>query len=232
MAINLNHKRYGAQFNAFVDFASTQRNPGWIACIEGQKPGLGLLGPDGQPRKIAAKDWDGCGQFLRGKDSRTINNDVRKLFLDTVLAVCGVSKIEELPPAVLAVMKAEDYGKGRPLTARRITAVTNAIKSVAEMEKAQPVEKARYSEPFYLSGLSKDLKDKFMSFYSAKLDGFAENGGPSKQEFDYVLSTLFNRMKGIMRKTLLELLVSGKIEIPVVDGELPEKRHGQGNHRS
>ena len=72
----LNHERYGAQFNAFVDFASTQRNPGWIAC-----------------------------------------------------------------------------------------------------------------------------KDSFMSFYSAKLDGFAENGGPSKKDFDNVLSTLFNRTKGIMRKT-------------------------------
>ena len=39
MAIDLNHLQYGAQFDAFVDFASTQRDPGWIACIEGQKPG-------------------------------------------------------------------------------------------------------------------------------------------------------------------------------------------------
>ena len=221
MAINLNHERYGAQFSAFVDFASTQRNPGWIACIEGQKPGQGMLGPDGQPRKISAKDWDGCGQFLRGKDSRAVNNDVRELFLNTVLAVCGVSKIDELPPAVLSVMKAEDYGKGRPLTARRITAVTDAIKSVAKMEEARPAAKARCDEPAYLSGLSKDLKDKFMSFYSAKLAEFEENGGPSKKDFDNVLSTLFNKTRGIVRKTLLELLVSGKIEIPVVDGELP-----------
>ena len=27
MAIDLNHLQYGAQFNAFVDFAATQRNP-------------------------------------------------------------------------------------------------------------------------------------------------------------------------------------------------------------
>ena len=46
MAINLNLDRYGAQFNAFVDFASTQRNPGWIACVEGQKPGQGMLGQE------------------------------------------------------------------------------------------------------------------------------------------------------------------------------------------
>lgn len=49
MAIDLNHDRYGAQFDAFVDFASTQRNPG---CVEGQKP----------------------GQFLRGRDSRATNS--------------------------------------------------------------------------------------------------------------------------------------------------------------
>lgn len=77
MAINLNLGKYGAQFNAFVDFASTQRDQGWIACVEGQKPGQGMLGSDGQPRKITAKEWDGCGQFLRGRDSRAVNNDVR-----------------------------------------------------------------------------------------------------------------------------------------------------------
>ena len=27
MAINLNHEMYGAQFNAFVNFATTQRDP-------------------------------------------------------------------------------------------------------------------------------------------------------------------------------------------------------------
>ena len=52
----------------------------------GARPG----GPDGRPRNIAAKEWDGYAQFWRGKDSRTVNNEVRALFLRTILGVCGV----------------------------------------------------------------------------------------------------------------------------------------------
>ncbi len=53
---------------------------------------------------------------------------MRGLFLRTVLAVCGVKKMEDLPPAVLDVMRKDDFeADGRPLTVRRIRAVTNAI---------------------------------------------------------------------------------------------------------
>ena len=54
-----------------------------------------------------------------------INNDVRGLFLRTVLAVCGVNRIDDLPPAVLDVMRKNDFeADGRPLTVRRIRAVS------------------------------------------------------------------------------------------------------------
>ncbi len=133
MAINLNIDKYGAQFSAFVEFAASQeKHENYIARIETQRPELGLVGLDGKSRKIAAKTWDGYGQFLRSKDSRTINNEVRDLFLTTILGVCGVSSVEELPPAVQAVLKADDYdGKGRPLTVRRIKAVTEAVKDAS-----------------------------------------------------------------------------------------------------
>ena len=133
MAINLNIDKYGAQFSAFVEFAASQeKHENYIARIETQRPELGLVGLDGKSRKIAAKTWDGYGQFLRSKDSRTINNEVRTLFLNTILGVCGVSSVEELPPVVQAVLKADDYdGKGRPLTVRRIKAVTEAVKDAS-----------------------------------------------------------------------------------------------------
>ena len=132
MAINLQIDKHGAQFSAFVEFASSQSHENYIACIEGQKPGLGAPRPDGRPRDIAAKKWDGRGQFLRGKNSRAVNNEVRTLFLRTILGVCGVRSVAELPPGVQAVLKADDYdGKGRPLTVRRIRAVTEAVKAAA-----------------------------------------------------------------------------------------------------
>ena len=132
MAINLQIDKHGAQFSAFVEFASAQKHENYIACIEGQKPGRGVPGPNGRPRDIAAKKWDGRGQFLRGRDSRAVNNEVRTLFLRTSLGVCGVRSVAELPPGVRAVLKADDSdGKGRPLTVRRIRAVTEAVKAAA-----------------------------------------------------------------------------------------------------
>lgn len=219
MAINLNLEKYGAQFNAFAEFAAAHKNQDWVVRIEGQ----GLLGANGEPRRIVAKNWDGAGNVLRFSGSRAVNNDVRSLFKETVLAVCGVRRLEDLPPSVLAVMKKDDYdGKGHPLTVRRITAVTDAIKSAARIEEAHPAIEAKHETPTYIIGMNSEVKKKFMSFYSEKLDAFAETGGPSKEEFDNVLSTLFNKTRGIKNRTLVELLTSGKIAIPVVDGKLPE----------
>ena len=136
MAIELNANQYAAQFSAFVKFAG-HNNQGFVARIEKQKPDNNLLdpdnpgklvGPDGQARNIVAKSWDGSGQVLRGKGSRTVNNEVRELFLKTILGVCGAKKVEDLPQSVQDVLKIEDFdGKGHPLTARRIKAVTKAV---------------------------------------------------------------------------------------------------------
>ena len=132
MAINLNHLQYGAQFKAFTDFAAGQRNQDTIVRLEG--PGQGLPGPNGEPRVILAKQGDGYGHVWRNDDSKAINNNVRDLFLRSILAVCGVARIDQLPENVQAVMKADDYRGGHPLTARRITAVKNAIDASIQAE--------------------------------------------------------------------------------------------------
>ena len=138
MAIDLNTKTYGEQFNAFVNFASKNRNLGNVARIGETRAGTDLLGKNGEPRTIVAKDWDGSGQFWRFSSSRKVNNEVRDLFLKTILSVCSVDKIEELPQHVQDVLKAEDFnGKGRPLTARRIKAVTDAVLAAAGLTEAK-----------------------------------------------------------------------------------------------
>ena len=61
---------------------------------------------------------------------------MRKLFLDTVLKICGVEKVKDLPPAVRKVLNEGDFGNaGHPLSARRIQAVTEAIR----VEAAGPI---------------------------------------------------------------------------------------------
>ena len=139
MAINLNDSLYGAQFKAFADFAAGQRDQGTIVRIEGQ--GQGLPGPNGEPRVIVAKQGDGYGHTWRNDDSKAVNDNVRALFLNSVLAVCGVDRVDQLPANVRAVMKENDYGGGHPLTARRITAVKRAIDASFQAEATNALDK-------------------------------------------------------------------------------------------
>lgn len=91
-----------------------------------------LKGADGKPRKIVAKGYDGYGHVLRKQDSKDINDNIRTLFMNTVLDMFGVKNDKELPKAVRDAMITKDYNKGRPLTARRIIAVSKAIAKVAD----------------------------------------------------------------------------------------------------
>ena len=139
MAINLNLDKYGAQFNAFVNFAQSANDENTLACIGGGA----LLDPDGKPRTIVAKTDDDRIKslwknqfFSRNDNQERLNNAVRDLFKETVFKVCGAKSFRDLPQAVRDVMKEKDYGAdgGHPLSVRRILAVTNAIKAIAGEE--------------------------------------------------------------------------------------------------
>ena len=107
-------------------------------------------------------------------------------------------------------IKNGEVKSGKPLTQRRITAIVDAARAKGKAAAEGP----KREEPIYIAlDHSKEDKQKFMSFYNAKLDGFEKNGGPSKEEFDNVLSTLFNKVKGTSRTALVELLANGKIAI-------------------
>ena len=137
MAINLNHAQYGAQFTEFVNLAA--RNAGDQNSIvsldehERERAPEQLLGPNGEARVISVKDGDTIrpllgARFGRSAENKALNNQIRNLFLETVLKVCGVRTAEELPESIRTAMKLKDYdNKGHPLTVRRITAVKAAI---------------------------------------------------------------------------------------------------------
>ena len=77
----------------------------------------------------APKSGFGLLRF-RGKDQQALNNATRALFKQTVLDAFGVKSEDELPRSVKNAMELSNYhNKGRPLTARRVMAVVNAIRT-------------------------------------------------------------------------------------------------------
>ena len=124
MAIDINN----INFKMFTNFAATAKQSA-RAQFESK------LVPDGEVRTIkAAGGLDFVGNVGRLSKYKTTNDSVRRLFRETVAGMFGCE--EDIPDSVLKVMKLEDYGKGKPLTARRITAVKNAIEAFAKDDNA------------------------------------------------------------------------------------------------
>lgn len=104
----------------------------------------------GNQRNIVAKTGDTANSaiahlFSRDKNSKAANNEVRNLFLQTVLDMFGVKTTEELPESVRKAMRLKDFdGTGRPLTVRRITAVKSAIDANIVKEMRSSIYKKLY----------------------------------------------------------------------------------------
>ena len=64
---------------------------------------------------------------MRSGSLKETNDRVRELFRQTVADMFG--GVERIPESVLKAMKLEDYGKGKPLSARRINLVKAAVES-------------------------------------------------------------------------------------------------------
>jgi len=126
MTVNLNN----AQFNQFVQFAESQANPGKSEAIARVAGGRDALAG----RTITASDTDHVRGWLswgtRSGADATENNDVRALFREAVFSMFGGEA--NVPDSVKTAMRLEDYDKGKPLTARRIIAVRDAVLQVAD----------------------------------------------------------------------------------------------------
>ncbi len=118
MALDING--YNATFKAFTDFAAKSIEAGEKKAIARADGTGGLANRTIQP---ASGDW--VGRIGRSNESRDANNITRGLFKQAIIDMFGGEK--NIPKSVLDAMRMQDFDKGKPLTARRIIAVKNAI---------------------------------------------------------------------------------------------------------
>ena len=123
MPIDING--YSDAFRAFTDFAEKSIEAGKgkaVARVGTEVNGAGPL--EGRTITAAKRDWVGIG-IGRLKSLKDANNVARDLFRKAVVDMFGGET--RIPTSVLDAMKMSDYGKGKPLTARRIMAVQQAV---------------------------------------------------------------------------------------------------------
>ena len=115
------------QFSKFVSFAEEQQAKGKKTAIASMSDVIARGGTTLEERGITITDktdWVGM-VLIRGADTQAVNNEVRALFKKTIIQMFGGE--QNIPESVKAAMLLKDYGCGKPLTARRIIAVRNAI---------------------------------------------------------------------------------------------------------
>ncbi|MBR3221665.1 MAG: hypothetical protein IKF72_05465 [Kiritimatiellae bacterium] len=115
------------QFNKFVSFAQEQIDRGERKAIATKGDVLVGGGTPLEERRISTTDNGDfvCKSIFRGRDTKKVNNEVRALFMKTIAEMFGGER--NIPESVKTAMLLKDYGKGKPLTARRIIEVRDAI---------------------------------------------------------------------------------------------------------
>ena len=121
---------YSTNFQKFVDFANK------AYATKGEDTVVRFTGmPKG--------DYKGTfASFLRTSEMKTANDQVRDLFLKSIADMFGGER--NIPDIVRDNMRLEDFGKGKPLTARRINLVRIAIDTLGggKFSDGASVEKA------------------------------------------------------------------------------------------
>ena len=123
MALNIPDN---SQFAQFVRFASSEN----LTNGENSVARLDTTNALGNRTIKAAVKGDSVHALIRSSAAKKANNEVRDLFRKAVCDVFGGES--KIPESVKEAMALEDYGKGRPLTARRILAVRAAIDAVKD----------------------------------------------------------------------------------------------------
>ena len=128
-----------SQYKQFVAFANRAKDSDFVQV--GEEVTDLRRGELAHCKIVAKSSWDFVGNVGRGKTSRATNDAVRDLFKDTILKMCGVTSEERLPESVRNAMKLDKFGKGKPLSARRIRAVDTALKAeiARRSEQAGPL---------------------------------------------------------------------------------------------
>ena len=129
MALDING--YNATFKAFTDFAAQSVNAGDAKAIA-RAGGEGALAG----RTITAAQGDSLRhifKWTRSEANQAANNIARDLFKKAIIDMFG--GVKNIPASVQKAMLMSDYGKGKPLTARRIMAVKTAIDATGVMKQ-------------------------------------------------------------------------------------------------
>ena len=174
MPIDVNS--YNAQFRQFVDFATQAHKSGSdskIAQIGTAGRGVDGANPLAGRTIVPKSQWDFVGNIGRLAASRATNDSVRELFRSTIVDMFGGES--KVPQGVKDAMKLADYGKGKPLTARRILAVSAAV--TAEVAKLNQAKSAALSDGFTKTEV--ETMSKVAGFYSeatgcTRLEAFQE----------------------------------------------------------
>ena len=119
MALDING--YNAAFKAFVDFAQQKMDAGETKAVARGEVQDKVF--DG--RVIKAATTDEAYAFTRSADEKYFNEVAREQFKRAIIDMFGGES--NIPENVRKAMLLGDYGSGKPLTARRIMAVKNAI---------------------------------------------------------------------------------------------------------
>ncbi|MBQ7607577.1 MAG: hypothetical protein IJU76_06360 [Desulfovibrionaceae bacterium] len=129
---------YSTQFNNFVAFANQEIGSGGGKKSVATLDGIRALGE----HTIKASSQDHVGYFRRSQEMKDVNNEIRTIFKNAIAEMFGGEK--NIPKSVKDAMQLSDYDKGKPLTARRILAVKQAIDtdSVAKLRVFKSADSA------------------------------------------------------------------------------------------
>ncbi len=190
MPLELNN----ATYKAFTDFASQAKvSDRTIASIDDKNLIKNESNLDSKTI-VASKNWDFIGNIGRFADKQKANNDVRALFRQSIIDMFGGEAL--IPESVKTAMKLEDYGKGKPLSARRIRIVKAAIDAVKDdmkpikMDKATAQKMLKESETFL--GVSLDVYNEANDIATNWLVNFGQ-GMPAKTArllSNYIVGTI------------------------------------------
>ncbi|MBR0505206.1 MAG: hypothetical protein IJJ84_07335 [Kiritimatiellae bacterium] len=135
MRIMMTQDQAVAQFRTFESLAKSAIKDRSVVEAKGDAPGAIS---DIRPKST----FDFIGHIARSETSKSTNETVRNIFKTTIIKMFGGTDDNDLsclPDSIRDALKFDDYGKGKPLSARRIRAVMTAVDQVVS-ERAESVE--------------------------------------------------------------------------------------------
>lgn len=140
MGVIINQQNVNQMTNLFADFAKAE-------IAKGNEGAVAYLFPGHSTHLVMSLDKPIFAAMkhggLRSDADRNVNNYVRDLLMGCV-ATKLKCKVDELPgifkwAGVLQDLKVSDFGKGRPLTARRIDAILSAVTQIENKYKFENI---------------------------------------------------------------------------------------------